>query len=64
MKDGNLNLAILLRFKKKAFDLVEYDFLCLKLDMYGFSETTVSFFKSYLNNKRYTFVMLTLNNNM
>ncbi|VDI68436.1 Hypothetical predicted protein, partial [Mytilus galloprovincialis] len=51
MNDGNLNLAILLDFKK-AFDLVDHDILCLKLEIYGFSEATVSFFKSYLNNRK------------
>ncbi|VDH90713.1 Hypothetical predicted protein, partial [Mytilus galloprovincialis] len=51
MNDGNLNLAILLDFKK-AFDLVDHDILCLKLKIYGFSEASVSFFKSYLNNRK------------
>lgn len=50
MNDGNLNLAILLDFKK-AFDLVDHDILCLKLAIYGFSESAVGFFRSYLSNR-------------
>ena len=47
MNDGNLNLAVLLDFKK-AFDVVDHNILCQKLGVYGFSELSVNFFKSYL----------------
>ncbi|VDI69371.1 Hypothetical predicted protein [Mytilus galloprovincialis] len=50
MNDGNINLAVLLDFKK-AFDVVDHDILCKKLEIYGFDNTAVSFFKSYLNER-------------
>ena len=52
MNDGNINinLAVLLDFKK-AFDVVDHDILCQKLFIYGFDETTISFFKSYLSDR-------------
>lgn len=50
MNDGNINLSVLLDFKK-AFDTVDHDILCRKLIIYGFSDVSVSFFKSYLKNR-------------
>ena len=50
MNDGNINLAVLLDFKK-AFDVVDHDILCKKLEIYGFDNTAVSFLKSYLNER-------------
>jgi len=32
----------------KAFDLINYDLLLKKLEVYGFSETTLGLFNSYL----------------
>ena len=50
MNDGNINLAVLLDFKK-AFDVVDHDILCEKLAIYGFDNTAISFFKSYLSER-------------
>ena len=50
MNDGNINLAVLLDFKK-AFDVVDHEILCQKLPIYGFNDSTVSFFKSYLSGR-------------
>ena len=50
MNYGNLNLVILLDFKK-AFDVVDYDIICQKLQIYGFSLKTIDFFKSYLSSR-------------
>ena len=35
-----------------AFDIVQHEILLDKLSLYGFSENTISFFKSYLSNRR------------
>ena len=37
---------------RKAFDLVNYDILCKKLRMYGCSDLTVTWFESYLKNRK------------
>ena len=50
MNNGNINLAVLLDFKK-AFDVVDHDILCQKLHVYGFCGKTVNFFKSYLSER-------------
>ena len=50
MNNGNINLAVLLDFKK-AFDVVDHEILCKKLLIYGFHEDTVDFFKSYLSER-------------
>ena len=36
---------------KKAFDLVNYDILLKKLQIYNFDKYTTKWFKSYLNNR-------------
>ena len=37
-----------------AFDVVDHNLLLQKLDLYGFNEDTIAWFKSYLNNRRQT----------
>ena len=37
-----------------AFDVVDHNLLLQKLDLYGFKEDTVTWFKSYLTNRRQT----------
>ena len=37
---------------RKAFDLVNFNILCKKLKLYGCSDITISWFHSYLNNRK------------
>ena len=47
MNDGEFNIAVLLDLKK-AFDVVDHEILIRKLEIYGFNENAVVFFRSYL----------------
>ena len=38
---------------KKAFETLDHNILCKKLRMYNFSENSVSWFRSYLSNRRH-----------
>ena len=38
---------------KKAFETLDHDILCKKLDMYNFSKKSVKWFRSYLSNRRH-----------
>ena len=37
---------------KKAFDTVDHDILCKKLDVYGVQQQELSWFRSYLSNRK------------
>ena len=37
---------------KKAFDTVDHDILCKKLKLYGVQQRELSWFKSYLSNRK------------
>ena len=37
---------------KKAFDTVDHDILCKKLDVYGVQQRELSWFRSYLSNRK------------
>ena len=47
MDKGDINGLLMLDLNK-AFDLINYDLLLKKLEVYGFSETTLGLFNSYL----------------
>ena len=54
--DGNTVFSLFLDFRK-AFDSIDIDILISKLQFYGFRGLSLSFFRSYLlNRKQYTFV--------
>ena len=38
---------------KKAFETLDHEILCQKLDMYNFSENSVKWFRSYLSNRKH-----------
>lgn len=47
---GQATALILLDFSK-AFDTIDHNLLCAKLTYYGFDETAVNFFQSYLSDR-------------
>ena len=51
MNKGNLNGLLLIDFRK-AFDMVDYDVLLRKLSIYGLTNSTVKWFRSYLTNRK------------
>lgn len=50
INDGELICSIFLDFRK-AFDIVDYDLLLLKLETYKFSNAALNLFKSYLQQR-------------
>ena len=50
INEGKLVGCAMIDFRK-AFDLVDHDLLLHKLRIYKFSETSLSWFKSYLDNR-------------
>ena len=48
MDKGDINGLLMLDLSKAAFDLINHDLLLKKLEVYGFSETTLGLFNSYL----------------
>lgn len=48
MNEGNINGVVFLDLKK-AFDVVDHDILCQKLEIYRFDEPALKLLKSYLN---------------
>ena len=51
MDKGHYTGLLFLDFRK-AFDLIHHDILLKKLAVYGFSQSTINLFKSYLTNRR------------
>lgn len=50
LDQGKATALVLLDFSK-AFDTLDHELLCAKLTYYGFSDTAVNFFASYLSNR-------------
>ena len=51
MDKGHYMGLLFLDFRK-AFDLIHHDILLKKLAVYGFSQSAIKWFKSYLTNRR------------
>lgn len=56
LDNGYATVLIFLDFSK-AFDTIDHSLLCAKLRYYGFDNTSVNFFESYLNNRSQSVVM-------
>lgn len=50
--DSGLATALILLDFSKAFDTLDHELLCSKLEYYGFDHISINFFKSYLSNRR------------
>lgn len=53
---GSATALVLLDFSK-AFDTLDHSLLCAKLEYYGFSNTSVNFFRNYLSNRKQKVVL-------
>ena len=50
-KEGGLKTGVLIWDLSVAFDMLDIELLCKKLELYGFSKLTVIWFSSFLTNR-------------